>query len=153
VVTLCTTRFNVKEFFVLLAQFIYMFIWLAEQTAIIFLHNINSLVFITQRRCVYCAVRTESLNTIQTSHSGSSNSMPGQSMWDLWWTKWHWDRFLSEYFSFPLSVSFHHCSILIFIYILLLPEGQMGEAWEPSKDRCFFCNRGAFYRRVLSVSL
>jgi hypothetical protein len=17
----------------------------------------------------------------------------GQSMWDLWWTKWHWDRF------------------------------------------------------------
>jgi hypothetical protein len=25
-------------------------------------------------------------------------------MWDLWWTKWHWDRFLSEYFGFPLSI-------------------------------------------------
>jgi hypothetical protein len=24
-------------------------------------------------------------------------------MWDLWWTKWHWDRFLSEFFGFPLS--------------------------------------------------
>jgi hypothetical protein len=35
----------------------------------------------------------------------------GQSMWDLWWTKWHWDRFLPEYFGFPLSVSFHRCSI------------------------------------------
>jgi hypothetical protein len=32
-------------------------------------------------------------------------------MWDLWWTKWHWDRFFAEYFSFPLSVSFHRCSI------------------------------------------
>jgi len=28
--------------------------------------------------------------------------------------------FLSQYFSFPLSVPFHHCSILIFIYKLLL---------------------------------
>jgi hypothetical protein len=25
-------------------------------------------------------------------------------MWDLWWAKWHWDRFFSEYFGFPLSV-------------------------------------------------
>jgi hypothetical protein len=22
-------------------------------------------------------------------------------MWDLWWTKWHWDRFFPEYFGFP----------------------------------------------------
>jgi hypothetical protein len=35
----------------------------------------------------------------------------GQSMWDLWWTKWHWDRFLPEYFGFPLSISFHRWSI------------------------------------------
>jgi hypothetical protein len=32
-------------------------------------------------------------------------------MWDVWWTEWHWDRFLSESFGFPLSVSFHRCSI------------------------------------------
>jgi hypothetical protein len=24
-----------------------------------------------------------------------------RSMWDLWWTKWHWDRFFYEYFVFP----------------------------------------------------
>jgi hypothetical protein len=35
----------------------------------------------------------------------------GQSMWDLWWTKWHCDRFLPEYLGFALSVSFHRCSI------------------------------------------
>jgi hypothetical protein len=35
-------------------------------------------------------------------------------MWDLWCTKWHWDRFFPpspEYFGFPLSISFHRCSI------------------------------------------
>jgi hypothetical protein len=32
-------------------------------------------------------------------------------MWDLWWTKWHWDRFFPEYFGFPLSISFLRCSI------------------------------------------
>jgi hypothetical protein len=34
-----------------------------------------------------------------------------QSKWDLWWTKWHWDRFFPKYFDFPLSISFHRCSI------------------------------------------
>jgi hypothetical protein len=28
-------------------------------------------------------------------------SVPAQSMWDLWWTKWHWDRFFSELSVFP----------------------------------------------------
>jgi hypothetical protein len=30
-------------------------------------------------------------------------SRPGQSVWDLWWTKWHWDRFFSESISFPFQ--------------------------------------------------
>ena len=32
---------------------------------------------------------------------------------NLWWTKWRWDGFLSKYFLFLLSVSFHHCCIFI----------------------------------------
>jgi hypothetical protein len=36
-------------------------------------------------------------------------------MWDLWWTKWHWDKFFSKLFGFPLSVLFHQGSILIYI--------------------------------------
>jgi len=43
------------------------FVWISEQTAIIFLYNINRLVFITETECVYCAVRTESLNIIQVN--------------------------------------------------------------------------------------
>jgi hypothetical protein len=38
-------------------------------------------------------------------------SVPGQSTWELWWTKCHWDMFFSQHFA--LSVSFHRCSILI----------------------------------------
>ena len=41
------------------------FMWLAEQTAIISLYNINWLVFVTETECVYCAVRTGSLYIIQ----------------------------------------------------------------------------------------
>jgi hypothetical protein len=41
------------------------FVWISEQTAIISLHSIKWLVFTTETECVYCAVRTESLYTIQ----------------------------------------------------------------------------------------
>jgi len=37
----------------------------SEQTVIIFLYSINWLVFITEKKCVYCAVRTGSLSIIQ----------------------------------------------------------------------------------------
>jgi hypothetical protein len=37
-----------------------------------------------------------------------------QSMRDLCWTKWHWNRLLSEFFCFSLSVSFHLGSMLIY---------------------------------------
>jgi hypothetical protein len=45
------------------------------------------------------------------SHRRGPVSIPDQSVWDLWWTEWHWDRFFPEYFGFPLSVSFNRCSI------------------------------------------
>jgi hypothetical protein len=32
-------------------------------------------------------------------------------MWDLWWKKWHWDRFFPEYFGFSLSISFHRAPL------------------------------------------
>jgi hypothetical protein len=34
---------------------------------------------------------------------------------DLCWIKWHYDRSLSEFFSFPLSISFLRASPLSFI--------------------------------------
>jgi hypothetical protein len=40
--------------------------------------------------------RSVSFNRFREGHG----SIPDQSMWDLWWTKWHWDRSLYEYFFF-----------------------------------------------------
>jgi putative hemolysin len=42
-------------------------VWISEQTAIISLYSINWLVFITETECVYCAVRSGSLNIILRS--------------------------------------------------------------------------------------
>jgi len=35
------------------------------------------------------------------SNRRDRRSIPDQSMWDLWWIYWEWDRFSSEHFSFP----------------------------------------------------
>jgi hypothetical protein len=45
------------------------FVWISEQTAIISLYSINWRVFITETQCVYCAVRTGSLNAAFCPHS------------------------------------------------------------------------------------
>jgi hypothetical protein len=38
---------------------------------------------------------------------------------------------LSEYFCFSLAVPFCHYCLPVFIYMLLLPEGQSDDSWEP----------------------
>jgi hypothetical protein len=55
----------------------------------------------------------------------------------LWWTEWHWDRYCSQCFGFPLLLSFHQRCIPICISTLFLREGQTTEAWEPCKKQCF----------------
>jgi len=39
--------------------------------------------------------------------------------------------FFSDQCGFPLSLSFHQCHIYLFTYVLLQPDGQSDEAWEP----------------------
>ena len=39
--------------------------------------------------------------------------------------------------------SLRECAVLIFMYELLVPEGQTDEAWEPSRKYCCFGNQGA----------
>ena len=69
VVTICTTSltFNNPTF---CSHSVFMcFVWISEQTAIISLYSINWLVCITERKCVYCAVRTGCSNIIQVIRS------------------------------------------------------------------------------------
>jgi len=62
----------------------------------------------------------------------------------------HRHRFLSEYFGFPLPVSFHQCSMLIFAVIMLFSEGQSGEAWVTSKQIIYFRKSEEPERKLLS---
>jgi hypothetical protein len=41
----------------------------------------------------------------------TGRSPPGQPMWCLWRSKWHWNTLFS---GFPLSISFHRSYILIY---------------------------------------
>ena len=89
-VTICTTilTFNNSTF---CPHTVFMcFVWISEQTATISLYNINWPVFITQKQCVYCAVRTGYLNVIRVNfnlkvcnkyseHCASSSALRFQS--------------------------------------------------------------------------
>lgn len=46
-------------------------------------------------------------------------------MWDLWCTTWHWNRFLSKFFGFCGSVSFHCCSIYTHVLSQSLTMGPL----------------------------
>jgi len=53
-------------------------------------------------------------HAVIASHLRGLGLIPGQSIWDLWWTKCDWDRFNTEYFCFiPLAV---------FCFIYLPPD-------------------------------
>jgi len=58
-------------------------------------------------------------------------------------------QYFYGYFRFPLSVTFYQFSVLILIHMILLPDGQTGEAWKTSNKQCCFGNRREFDRKVI----
>jgi hypothetical protein len=63
------------------------------------------------------------LKQLVASHRGSPGSIPGQIMWDLWWTKW---QLFSEYFGFPCQSTFHQ---LLHNHHLSSRAGTIGQQW------------------------
>jgi hypothetical protein len=54
-------------------------------------------------------------------------------VWCLWWKNGTATGFApSRYFGLPLSVSFHECSVLIFVFEDTFDKRAKGEAWEPT---------------------
>ena len=62
-------QFNFKKFYVISVEYssVCVFLRISEQRAIISLYEVNELVFITEKKCVYCEARTEPLNVIQAN--------------------------------------------------------------------------------------
>ena len=113
---------------------------------LIFSHISNGTVFIMQMECVICEVRTGFVCIIQMHPTLKPEFDPGDSSCGICGGQSDIGKaFSPQYFRFPLSVSPHQRSKLIFIYMLLLPEGQKGEDWEPSKTAV-----GRIWQDVLS---
>jgi len=72
----------------------------------------------------------------------------------LWQKKTYRGSVFSEYFGvYPVNTT-HQCSILIFIYMLLLPEGQAVEEWEPAKKKAMFIRKSeSIGQKVFSLLL
>ena len=65
-------------------------------------------------------------------HREGPSSISGHPMWDLWWTTWYSDRFLSEYPIFSLVSIIRQFSISSFVVKpLLLSEGQSSSRYRP----------------------
>jgi hypothetical protein len=79
---------------------------------------------------------------------GALVSISGQCRWHLWWKTWYLNRLLSRYVVVVVSVLFHQCSILVFVYMLLLPERQRGRNLETWQERCCAGNHGALGRKM-----
>jgi len=152
-VALYTTRFHIQK--MRRSEYLLVLSRISEQTAIISLYSINWLVLITQTESVYCAARNEYSNKIQEKflfkgrtmtqavyrrslpaearirfHAYPCENRGGQSGTGTGF-------FFYRHFISLLLVSFHQCFILIYIYKLTLPEGQMGETWGTLKKLLF----------------
>lgn len=77
---------------------------------------------------------------------GSLGLIPDQPMWGLCWTKSHWDRFSSKYFSFHFSIIPSIVNTHFHLHIALIR--QMSKAWEPSKKEMLFQKLGMHWIQI-----
>lgn len=123
----------------------------SQLSQIFSLNSINLLVFVRETRSVFSEVGTEILSIMYAnSYRYYSYGKDEQEKFGNFSRKQYCfgchevagQRVLppcltSFEFGFPLSITFHHCSILIFIYMLLLPEGQASKTGNTHKGMSF----------------
>jgi hypothetical protein len=138
IVVFCKHKFRPHSAFIC-------YVWFSKQTAVISLHSMNILVFY-KRDCLLCGIN-ELLNTYRLNLEAQLRSQvsPREICGRQSGTG---SEFSPSIAVFPLPISFHEFSVLIFINILPVP-GQSGDAWEPSKKHCTFGNRTAMDTKVL----
>ena len=62
-------QFNIQQMYVLTTLYLRVFVFISEQTVTCVTYSINWLVFITEMKSVYSAVRTGSLNKAVCAYS------------------------------------------------------------------------------------
>jgi hypothetical protein len=168
VVTVCTPRFNFKRCCVRPTEWIYELCKNVKTNNGYIPLQLQWLVFTTEKECVYCVVRTESLNIIQIilylavpwrrllvaglsswRHGFYLNSVHvrfgvDRGVLGQFFQRVHWFSFVS--FIQPLFYTHFHLHVV-------LTGGQTGKTWEHYKKQCSFGNWGALDKKVLSFKL
>jgi hypothetical protein len=135
---------------------------ISKQTAVISLHSFNWVVFITKTVCVYCVVRTESLNETHNSFRLIQVFSHRPFTMEAWVRSQASpckicgkQNGIETYASLSISVFRwrHHPSNVPHSSSSLLPQGQRGEDWKPSKTQRSFIIRGSMDIKVLSLFL
>ena len=103
-------------------------------------HRLNWLVFVMETQCVYHEVTTK-LPWFSRLVAILSARWPGFNLKTVH-VRFVVDKVALGQVSvpalrFPLTLSFHQCSVFAFILILFL-SGQMGGSWEPSNKALLF---------------
>ena len=157
--------FNIHQFYVLPTQCIYVFVWIWEQTAIISLQHWLIGYYNRDEVCLLCGTDWMSkCNSVclpksnalsEPAYSLKGHDMPqevglrppivarslerGQTVRGLWQTNCHSKSGLPQYFSYPLSGSFHQCSIFEYFHLHKALTGRTnGRRVVPFKKLIFF---------------
>ena len=94
-------------------------------------------------QCVYWTVRTISFKQPKLS-------LVLKSMWDFWWTKWHWDESFSEDFGFPLSTTMLHTYIHLHAPVT---RRAISKAWGRSKNNALLDIRKQWVKKHIHLVL
>jgi len=67
-------------------------VWIPQQTSVVSLNSLKQMLSVIVLECVYCELRTEYTCVTYTRSflTGDPRSIPGQDMWVILCTKWHW---------------------------------------------------------------
>jgi hypothetical protein len=77
------------------------------------------------------------------SNSKGLGCIPGESMWDLQWAKWHCGKFLLQYFSFLCQSSAHQCYYTL-ITVLIIRGLEQYNPFESAFLKDLFVTRQSF---------
>lgn len=83
------------------------------------------------------------------SNSEALGSVPVQSVCNLWWEKWHWNRVFFKYFAFLVSIIPPILDIDISLETTFMRR-KSGRSAGNLKKACPFGYQGAVERNVLS---
>jgi len=84
-------------------------------------------------------------------HRQGTDSISGQFVWDLRWTKWHWDAFFSWVLRFsPVTIIPPLLHTHLHLHVALTRRTNARNLG-PYQKRCCFGNQGALGRKVFSL--